>query len=186
MSNNLPTGFRAAGVYTGVKRKADKLDLSLIVSDAPAVAAGVFTQNLVFAAPVKLCRERTPSEAVRAIVINSGNANACTGDQGDRDAATMAATAAGLLKVDPRQVLVMSTGVIGDLMPMDKVVPGIHAAASQLGTDEAALIAAARGMMTTDTRTKISSRTIDLDGCSVCVCGIAKGAAPTWPRCSPS
>src|SRR5262245_47400370 len=127
MSDNLPQGFRAAGVYTGVKRKADKLDLSLIVSEAPAVAGRVVTPNLVFAAPVKLCRERTPSDSVRAVVINSGNANACTGDQGDRDAATMASTAAELVGVEPQQVLVMSTGVIGDLMPMDKVVPGIHA-----------------------------------------------------------
>jgi glutamate N-acetyltransferase/amino-acid N-acetyltransferase len=76
----------------------------------------------------------------------------------------------------------MSTGVIGDLMPMDKVVPGIHAAADKLAADEAALESAARGMMTTDTRTKISSRTIDLDGRSVCVCGIAKGAAMIGPN----
>src|ERR1700754_268211 len=94
MAQQLPQGFRAAGVYSGVKRNPQKLDLSLIASDAPCVAAGVFTQNLVFAAPVKLCRERTPSDKIRAVVINSGNANACTGDQGDRDAETMAALAA--------------------------------------------------------------------------------------------
>src|SRR5918995_2780008 len=89
MAEQLPKGFRAAGVYSGVKQNPQKLDLSLIVSDAPCVAAGVFTQNLVFAAPVKLCRERTPSESIRAVVINSGNANACTGDQGDKDAQSM-------------------------------------------------------------------------------------------------
>jgi glutamate N-acetyltransferase/amino-acid N-acetyltransferase len=182
MSNNLPQGFRAAGVYTGVKRYADKLDLAMLVSDAPAVAVGVFTQNLVFAAPVKLCRQRTPSETVRAVVINSGNANACTGDQGDRDAAAMAARAAEVLGMDAQQVLVMSTGVIGELMPMDKVLPGIAAAAGKLAADEAALIAAARGMMTTDTRTKITSRTIDLEGRHVCVCGVAKGAAMIGPN----
>jgi glutamate N-acetyltransferase/amino-acid N-acetyltransferase len=182
MSNQLPQGFRAAGVYTGVKRNADKLDLSLIVSDRPCVAAGVFTQNLVFAAPVKLCRERTPSDAVQAVVINSGNANACTGEQGDRDAAAMAARAAELLRVDAQQVLVMSTGVIGELLPMQKVLPGIEAAAQQLDAGEAALVAAARGIMTTDTRPKICSRTIDLEGRRVCVCGIAKGAAMIGPN----
>jgi glutamate N-acetyltransferase/amino-acid N-acetyltransferase len=182
MSDQLPKGFRAAGVYTGVKRKADKLDLSLIVSDAPAVAAGVFTQNLVFAAPVKLCRERTPSEAIRAVVINSGNANACTGDQGDRDALAMAAKAAQAVGVSADQVLVMSTGVIGDLMPMQKILPGIDAAAAKLAASEDALLAAARGMMTTDTRPKICSRTIDIDGVKICVCGLAKGAAMIGPN----
>lgn len=182
MAEQLPQGFRAAGVYTGVKRKADKLDLSLIVSDRPAVAVGVFTQNLVFAAPVKLCRERTPSDSIRAVVINSGNANACTGDQGDRDAAAMAATAAQAVGVDANQVLVMSTGVIGDLMPMNKILPGIDAAAARLADGEDALVAAARGMMTTDTRPKICTRIIDLDGKKVCVCGIAKGAAMIGPN----
>jgi glutamate N-acetyltransferase/amino-acid N-acetyltransferase len=182
MAEQLPKGFRAAGVYTGVKRKTDKLDLSLFVSDVPAVAAGVFTQNLVFAAPVKLCRQRTPGDKVRAVVVNSGNANACTGDQGDRDAEAMAAKTAELLGVDAEQVLVMSTGVIGDLMPMQKILPGIDAAATQLATGEAALNAAARGMMTTDTRPKISSRTIDVDGQQICVCGVAKGAAMIGPN----
>ena len=182
MSDQLPIGFRAAGVAAGVKLDRQKLDLSLIVSDRPAVAAGVYTQNLVFAAPVKLCRARTPSDAVRAVVINSGNANACTGDQGDRDAEAMAAEAAHAVGVGAEQVLVMSTGVIGELMPMDKILPGIQAAATRLGSDEDSLVAAARGMMTTDTRPKIASRVIDLDGGAVTVCGIAKGAAMMGPN----
>jgi glutamate N-acetyltransferase/amino-acid N-acetyltransferase len=182
MADQLPKGFRAAGVYTGVKQIADRLDLSLIVSETPAVAAGVFTQNLVFAAPVKLCRQRTPSESIRAVVINSGNANACTGEQGDRDAAAMAARAAQAVGVQPEQILVMSTGVIGDLMPMDKILPGIDDAAGKLAANADALTAAARGMMTTDTRPKISSRTIDLDGRLVCICGLAKGAAMIGPN----
>ena len=82
MSLAVPQGFRLAGVYCGIKRNTSKLDLSLIVSDRPAVAAGVYTQNLVFAAPVALDRARTPSEQIRAVVINSGNANACTGERG--------------------------------------------------------------------------------------------------------
>ncbi|HYO26066.1 MAG TPA: bifunctional glutamate N-acetyltransferase/amino-acid acetyltransferase ArgJ [Lacipirellulaceae bacterium] len=182
MADRLPRGFRAAGVYTGVKRKAGKLDLSLIVSETPAVATGVFTQNLVFAAPVKLCRERTPSSSIRGVVINSGNANACTGEQGDRDAAAMAAKLATSLGVDEKQVLVMSTGVIGDLMPMHKVLPGIDAAEALLADDEEALTALARGMMTTDTRPKIYSRTIDVDGRPISVCGVAKGAAMIGPN----
>jgi glutamate N-acetyltransferase/amino-acid N-acetyltransferase len=182
MSHQLPQGFRAAGVYTGVKENADRLDLSLIVSDAPAAAVGVYTQNLVLAAPVKLCRQRTPSESIRAVVVNSGNANACTGERGDRDAEAMAARAARAVGVDASQALVMSTGVIGELMPMEKILPGIDAAAARLATGEDALAAAARGMMTTDTRPKISSRRVNLDGRQVGVCGMAKGAAMIGPN----
>ncbi|HYI28468.1 MAG TPA: bifunctional glutamate N-acetyltransferase/amino-acid acetyltransferase ArgJ [Bradyrhizobium sp.] len=182
MSPQLPQGFRAAGVYSGVKQNAQKLDLSLIVSDSPAVAAGVFTQNLVFAAPVKLCRQRTPGNGLRAVVINSGNANACTGDQGDRDARKMAAQTAAACGLHEAEVLVMSTGVIGELMPMDKVLPGIEAAAARLDHSPDALEAAARGMMTTDTHPKMCSRTIELDGRKISICGIAKGAAMIGPN----
>ena len=182
MAEQLPKGFKAAGVYTGVKRNPQKLDLSLIVSESPCVAAGVFTQNLVFAAPVKLCRERTPSEAIRAVIINSGNANACTGDQGDRDAQQMAALTASAVNCHESDVLVLSTGVIGELMPMEKIVPGITAVAGRLAADEDAIVAAARGMMTTDTRPKICSRTVTIDGRSISLCGIAKGAAMIGPN----
>src|SRR4029077_3633310 len=113
MSIRLPSGYRAAGVYSGVKRSEGKLDLSLVVSERPAVAAGVYTRNLVCAAPVKLDRERTPSESIRVVAINSGIANACTGEQGDADARKMAALAAAAAGVPEDQVLVMSTGVIG-------------------------------------------------------------------------
>lgn len=182
MSEQLPKGFQAAGVYTGVKRNPQKLDLTLIVSESPCVAAGVFTQNLVFAAPVKLCRERTPSESIRAVIINSGNANACTGDQGDRDANQMAALTASAVNCNATDVLVLSTGVIGELMPMEKIVPGITAVAGRLAADEDAIVAAARGMMTTDTRPKICSRTVSIDGKSITLCGIAKGAAMIGPN----
>ncbi|MBA3481025.1 MAG: bifunctional ornithine acetyltransferase/N-acetylglutamate synthase, partial [Pirellulales bacterium] len=182
MSEQLPKGFKAAGVYTGVKRNPQKLDLSLIVSESPCVAAGVFTQNLVFAAPVKLCRERTPSESIRAVIINSGNANACTGDQGDRDAIQMAALTASAVNCNESEVLVLSTGVIGELMPMQKITPGITAVASKLASNDDAIVAAARGMMTTDTRPKICSRTVTIDGRSISLCGIAKGAAMIGPN----
>ena len=90
MSFPIPQGFRLSGVHCGIKSSSGKLDLSLMVSDVPAAAAGVYTQNLVFAAPVGWDRKLTPSGRIRAIVVNSGNANACTGAQGDRDAAEMA------------------------------------------------------------------------------------------------
>ncbi len=181
MADRLPQGYQAAGVYSGVKRKPDTLDLSLIVSDRPAVATGVFTQNLVYGAPVKLCRERTPSDSIRAVVINSGVANACTGAQGEEDAHSMAAKVAQACRYDDQQVLVLSTGVIGELLPMDKINAGIEAVAGKLRGDEAALIDAARGMMTTDTHHKICSREFELDR-TVRVTGVAKGAAMIGPN----
>src|SRR3954466_1756724 len=133
MTIRLPIGFRAAGVYSGVKRNDTKLDLTLIVADRPCVAAGVYTQNLVYAAPVKIDRERTPSDSIRVVAINSGVANACTGDQGDADARQMAAWAAESVGANPEQALVMSTGVIGSMLPMEKIYAGIKAAAGVLG-----------------------------------------------------
>src|SRR3954465_7605945 len=106
MSIRLPIGYRAAAVYSGVKRSDAKLDLALIVSDRPAVAAGVYTKNLVCAAPVKLDRERTPSESVRVVAINSGVANACPGDRGDDDARQMAAWAAAACGAREEEALV--------------------------------------------------------------------------------
>ncbi len=181
MSDFLPQGYLAAGVYSGVKRNPDKLDLSLIVSERPAVAAGVFTQNLVQGAPVKLNRERTPSDSIRAVVINSGVANACTGAQGEEDAHSMAAKVAQVCRYDDQQVLVLSTGVIGELLPMDKICVGIEAVAAQLSGDEAGLIAAAQGMMTTDSRHKVCSREFELDR-TVRITGVAKGAAMIGPN----
>lgn len=178
----IPRGYQMAGVYAGIKRKADKLDVSLIVSTQPAAAAGVYTQNLVFAAPVKLDRARTPSASVRAVVINSGNANACTGERGDRDAARMAELAAAACGATPEQVLVMSTGVIGEFLPMEKIASGIAAASKRLGDDESSLVAAASGMLTTDTRHKLAGRTLQLGDREVRITGMAKGAAMIGPR----
>lgn len=178
----VPQGYRLAGVYAGIKRNTQALDLSLVVSDRPATAAGVYTQNLVFAAPVKLDRARTPCANIRAVVVNSGNANACTGERGDADAARMAELAAATCGAAAEQALVLSTGVIGEFLPMEKISAGITAAAGRLASDEAALIAAARGMMTTDTRPKLASRTLTLAGRTVHITGLAKGAAMIGPR----
>jgi glutamate N-acetyltransferase/amino-acid N-acetyltransferase len=182
MTDHLPRGFRAAGIYSGVKENASRKDLSLVVSDLPAAGVGVYTQNVVYGAPVKLNRERTPSAAIRAVVINSGVANACTGEQGYRDAQRMAALAAETCGAAPEQVLVMSTGVIGRLLPMDKIAAGIAQAATRLADTPEALICAAQGMMTTDTRHKIVSREIQLGHGPVRVTAMAKGAAMIGPN----
>ncbi len=178
----LPRGFRAAGVYCGIKRNASKLDISLITSDRPAVAAGLYTKNLVCAAPVLVDRERTPSASIRAVITNSGNANACTGEQGLADARTMTALTAQSLDVPDESVLVMSTGVIGHPLEMDKVATGIHAAAQRLTAEPAGLLAAAQGMLTTDTVEKLSTRVIELAGQKVTVTGIAKGSGMIAPN----
>ncbi len=177
-----PTGFRFAGIYSGVKRNALKLDLSLVLSDRPAVAAGVYTQNRVFAAPVALDRSRTPAEGMRGVVINSGNANACTGDRGLGDAEEMARVAAESCGATERQMLVLSTGVIGVFLPMDKITPGIHAAARALAAGDDALLNAARGMLTTDTTHKVAGREITIGGRTVRIAGMAKGAAMIGPN----
>jgi glutamate N-acetyltransferase/amino-acid N-acetyltransferase len=182
MSIRLPIGYRAAGVYSGVKRSDAKLDLSLVVSDRPAVAAGVYTKNLVCAAPVKIDRERTPSDSIRVVAINSGVANACTGEQGDADARQMAAWAAEACGARAEQALVMSTGVIGSMLPMEKIHAGIKAAATKLADDPQSLENAARGIMTTDTVPKICGREVTIGGVLTRVTGIAKGAAMIGPN----
>src|SRR5437016_3039858 len=110
---HLADGYRYAGVHCGLRPDPDRRDLALVVSDRPAAAAGVFTQNRVVAAPVRVCRERLPARDARGIVICSGNANACTGERGLADARRMAAVAAEALGCRDNQVLVCSTGVIG-------------------------------------------------------------------------
>ena len=127
----LPTGFSFAGVCCGIKASG-KPDMSLIVCDSPVVAAGVYTQNQIVAAPVVLCRSRTPSDSIRAVVSNSGNANACTGQQGTDNAKEMSERVATQIGCRPEQVLVMSTGVIGQNLPMDAIRSGIDAAGADL------------------------------------------------------
>lgn len=173
----LPHGFRLSGVACGIK-SVDAEDLTLIVADGPCVAAGVYTLNQVVAAPVVLDRQRTPSGQIRAVVTNSGNANACTGDAGMQDAQRMTDLTAELVGCKPEQVLVMSTGIIGEPLPMDKVEPGIRDAFGQLGNTEEDLFAAARGIMTTDTQQKIAhSQQGDYR-----VVGIAKGSGMIGPK----
>ncbi len=182
MAIRVPKGYLVAGVHCGLKRDLRKPDLTLVVSETPAVAVGVFTQNLVFAAPVALDRQRTPSERIRVVVINSGYANACTGQRGFEDACQMARLAAQSCGAEEDQALVLSTGVIGHYVPMDKIALGVKLAAAQLGSDEDALVSAARGMMTTDTVHKLAGRTISLRRREIQVTGMVKGAAMMGPN----
>ncbi len=152
------------------------------MSDVPATAAGVYTTNLVYAAPVAWDRSLTPGRGFRAVAINSGNANACTGQRGLDDARAMAATAAAEIGADERSVLVLSTGIIGEFLPRETVAAGLRQAAAALGSDEASVVNAARGMMTTDTRPKLSGSTFTSDGTTATLLGLAKGAAMIGPR----
>jgi glutamate N-acetyltransferase / amino-acid N-acetyltransferase len=182
MAVSIPKGYLLAGVHCRIKRDPQKLDLTLVMSETPASAAGVYTQNLVYAAPVALDRSRTPSGEIRAVVVCSGVANACTGERGLRDAERMAELAAAACGAKPNQALVLSTGVIGSFLPMDKIEQGISAAAVKLGSNEASLISAARGMLTTDTVHKLAGRTITIGARTIQITGMAKGAAMMGPN----
>lgn len=178
----LPQGFRAGGIHCGVKSDTQKLDLALFASDSSCSAAGVFTQNRVHGAPVKVSRARVPGEAVRAVVINSGNANACTGERGLADAGRMTELVASELGCDAEAVLVCSTGVIGHFLPMETIATGIPQVAGQLADSPAALENAARAMMTTDTFHKLATREVEIGGKTLRVTGVAKGAAMIGPN----
>jgi glutamate N-acetyltransferase/amino-acid N-acetyltransferase len=178
----IPKGFRMAGVRAGIKRDRTREDVTLIVSDVPATAAGVYTTNLVFAAPVAYDRALTPGRGFRGVVINSGNANACTGTRGLDDARGMAAAAARLINATADNCLVLSTGIIGEFLPMGTVTSGIEAAAAKLGADNDAAVSAGRGMMTTDTRPKLAGASFKVGDVEYKLFGMAKGAAMIGPR----
>jgi glutamate N-acetyltransferase/amino-acid N-acetyltransferase len=174
-----PRGFRAVGIHCGVKK--EKKDLALILSDSPAAGAGVLTQNIVAAAPVVLARELlASSRRFRAVVVNSGNANACTGEPGMADARCMAARTASALGVSASEVLVSSTGVIGKRLPLDRIAAGIASAAPLLST--AGHRDAAEAIMTTDTFPKEAASAVVIDGVSVTVGGMAKGSGMIAPN----
>lgn len=172
-------GFRAAGVHCGVKKA--KKDLCLLVSDRPAAGAAVLTTNRVQAAPILVVREQLASSPVtRAIVVNSGNANACTGDRGTRDAWTMAETAARELGIAREQVLVSSTGVIGQFLPMEAITAGIGEAARALSPEGGA--DAAEAILTTDTFSKQCAVSYEAGGVTITLGGMAKGSGMIAPN----
>ena len=179
---NLAGGYRYAGIHCGIRPEPDRLDLALVISDSPASAAGVFTQNRVVAAPVRVCRERLPRADARGVVICSGNANACTGQRGLDDARRMAAAAAEAVGCRAEQILVCSTGVIGRHLPMPCIQSGIQVAAKHLDAAADALDRAAHAILTTDTRVKVSSQAVHVAGSEIHLTGFAKGAAMIGPN----
>ncbi len=172
-------GFLASGIYAGIK-KIEKKDLALIFSEKPCTAAGLFTKNEVKGAPVIISQRNIKKGAGQAIIANSGNSNACTGKQGIKDAEEMTALTAKALNIKPNLVCVASTGVIGELMPMEKVRSGIADAALKLSKEGGR--DAAEAIMTTDTFFKEKAVQIDIGGKTVTIGGIAKGSGMIYPN----
>jgi glutamate N-acetyltransferase/amino-acid N-acetyltransferase len=189
-----PEGFTASGVFCDIKRlgtgkgsnKGQKRDLTLIVSAAPATVAGMFTTNQVCAAPVKICVERVKKGTTRAVVVNSGNANACTGKQGLADAREMVSFAEQALNLPSGSALVGSTGRIGVTMPMDNIRAGIIEAATLLGSTTENADHSAEAIMTSDTRPKQIAIEFKLGGKTVRIGGMCKGAGMIQPGMSPT
>lgn len=173
-------GFKFAGISSGIKKKGEK-DLALIFSEIPANTAGVFTVNKIKAAPVKLALDKLSSDKkAQAIIVNSGNANACTGKQGVRDAEDIVNSAASALGISPGFVFVSSTGVIGRPLPVQKIKKALPALAGSLSP--ASIKNAATAIMTTDTFPKIASKQIKIGGKTGTIAGIAKGAGMICPN----
>jgi glutamate N-acetyltransferase/amino-acid N-acetyltransferase len=172
-------GFQCSGISGGIKKDGTR-DLGLIHSESEAAAAGVFTTNRVKAAPVLLDMERIRSGRCRAILVNSGNANACTGEKGFENARLLADLVADEIGIDRELVLVASTGVIGQPLPMDRVVKKIPKLVQELSVHGVNRLAEA--IMTTDTRPKIAYETVAIDGRDFHICGVAKGAGMIHPR----
>jgi glutamate N-acetyltransferase/amino-acid N-acetyltransferase len=176
-----PRGFRAGAVYAGIKSKPTP-DVAMLACDAPASAAAVFTTNRVRAAPVEIGRQHVAFGKLRAVIVNSGNANACTGKQGMRDALRMCALVAERLRCPVEQVLPSSTGIIGHLLPMEKVEAGIADVVQKLGDDAEHATAFADGILTTDLVRKVAGAEFKIGGKRVVVAGVCKGSGMIGPR----
>ena len=187
-----PKGFSAGGVFCDIKRlgtgkgsdKGQKRDLALIVSEAPATVAGMFTTNQVCAAPVKVCVEHIKRGIAQAVVVNSGNANACTGKQGLKDAKAMTEITGRELKIPAEKIFVGSTGRIGVELPMENVKRGIVAVSKVLGNSAAHADHAMEAIMTSDTRAKQIAVEFALGGKKVRIGGMCKGAGMIQPGMS--
>ncbi|MGI6122695.1 MAG: bifunctional glutamate N-acetyltransferase/amino-acid acetyltransferase ArgJ [Acetivibrionales bacterium] len=174
-----PKGFLASGVACGLKKNGNK-DLAMIISENDAVAAGIFTTNVVKGHSLLWTRDKIKSRYARAMVINSGCANACLGSRGDNDAAQMALYASSLINCSPEQVLLGSTGVIGFPLEMDRIKHGIDEAFATLSNQGG--FHAAQAIMTTDTFSKEASKTIEIDGKTITIGGMAKGSGMIHPN----
>lgn len=171
-------GFRACGVAAGIK--ADRADMAMLVSDLPCTSAGIFTSNRVAAAPVVLDRERLTNGPCRAVVVNAGCANACTGPEGFADAVEMGRLAAEALDLPEETVLVSSTGTIGRRLPMDRIAEGIQLCQQALKPDGG--MDAAYAIMTTDTVPKSAALSVEIGGRTVTIGGMCKGSGMICPN----
>jgi len=176
---DMPKGFKCAGIAAGIK-PANVKDMALILSEGPATSAGVFTTNQVCAAPVKVCRAHLTHGIARAIIMNSGVANACTGAEGMALAKEMCVETAKAVGCLPEDIFVCSTGKIGPQLPLDKIVPGIAKLVETASPEN--IQETAEAMMTTDTRPKVSAVELKMAGQTVKIVGFAKGAGMIEPN----
>jgi glutamate N-acetyltransferase/amino-acid N-acetyltransferase len=176
-----PKGFLAAGISCGIKTSGKK-DLCIIACPTGAKAAGVFTTNKVVSAAVTVCKKHTKSSIIEAVVVNSGNANTCTGKTGFKNAQIMCKTTAQLIDTKADKVLVASTGIIGHQLPMEKVSRGIILAGAQLSNSTKAGNDFAQAIMTTDTRCKQAFTTVNIDSVKITIAGTIKGAGMIGPN----
>jgi glutamate N-acetyltransferase/amino-acid N-acetyltransferase len=183
-----PKGFLAAGVHCGVKKSGNN-DLGLIFCPAGSKAAAVFTTNKIVSAAVTVSKQHLKSTNISAVIVNSGNANACTGEKGIENAIKMCAETSRQLtianrksQIENRQVLAASTGIIGEHLPMRKIYAGIEKAAARLSDSARAGLDFAKAIITTDTRLKQAVRVLDICGCEVTIAGTVKGAGMIAPN----
>lgn len=184
MTNNTitaPKGFLAAGLFCGVK-KSGKYDLGMIVCPGGANAAAVFTTNKIQSAAVQICRKHIKSSKVYAVIVNSGNANACTGKLGIKNAVKMCEQTALHIEEDSHSVLVASTGIIGEQLPIKTITYGITKAAEQLSASPDSGMNFTNAIMTTDTKPKTAVRQFDISGVKVTIAGTVKGAGMIAPN----
>jgi glutamate N-acetyltransferase/amino-acid N-acetyltransferase len=192
MTITSPKGFLAAGVHCGVKKSGNN-DLGLLVCPSEAKAAAVFTTNKIVSAAITVSKRHIKSTSISAVVVNSGSANACTGEKGIKNAIEMCSKTAKELKIGNRQsaienILVASTGIIGEQLPMRKINAGIEKAAAALSDSSDRSDSAKAGLdftmaiMTTDTRPKQAVRVLDISGCKITIAGTVKGAGMIAPN----
>ncbi|MFQ5965393.1 MAG: bifunctional glutamate N-acetyltransferase/amino-acid acetyltransferase ArgJ [Candidatus Scalinduaceae bacterium] len=177
-----PKGFKAGSTHCGLKRSAKNHDIGIITSEKPCKAAALFTTNQILAAPIKYSRKIIKKGLVHAIVVNSGNANACTGEKGYKDAEAMAQSTAKHLNVKPEEVIVASTGVIGRHLPMKKIQSGINKSFTQLGNQHTHAINISKAIMTTDTVPKHIAVKTRIANKEVTIGAIAKGSGMISPK----
>jgi glutamate N-acetyltransferase/amino-acid N-acetyltransferase len=184
MTNNTvtaPKGFLAAGLHCGVK-KSGKHDLGLIVCPTGVKAAAVFTTNKIVSAAVQICKKHIRRDRVFGVVVNSGNANTCTGKQGLANAIKMCSETAREIECNSHNVLVASTGIIGEQLPIRKITSGISKAAGKLSASAESGLAFAKAIMTTDTRAKQAVQRLEISGAKVMIAGTVKGAGMIAPN----